>query len=40
MRIDELEGSIKVAQEDIQRLEIDVQEWKLIAEWCGARATK
>jgi len=40
MKINELERIIQVAQKDNQRLEIEVQEWKLVAEQCRTRTIK
>jgi endoglucanase Acf2 len=40
MKINELERIIQVAQKDNQRLEIEVQEWKLVAEQCRTRTMK
>lgn len=40
ININELQRIIEEAQTDRERLGIDVQEWRLLAEQCQARATK
>ena len=39
-KINELERIIQAAEKDNQRLKIEVQEWKLVAEECKTRAMK
>lgn len=40
LKINELQISIQEAQKDRERLGVDVQEWRLLAEQCQARTTK
>jgi hypothetical protein len=40
MKINELERIIQAAEKGNQRLKIEVQEWKLIAEECKSNAMK
>lgn len=40
LKINELQISIQEAQKDRERLGIDIQQWKLLAEQCQARTTK
>jgi hypothetical protein len=40
IKINELQKSIQKAQKDRERLGVDVQEWRLLAEQCQARTTK